>query len=595
MSVKFSNNAVTTLSADISAGATSFTVASATPFPTLASGDWTYVSLTSEVVKIDTISGNTFELFENDTVQSPHTSGESVELRMTAELLNDFAEDTESLPLAGGTMTGDVSLGDNVKAKFGAGNDLQIYHDGSNSIVDDVGDGDLILKGSSKVKILGSNSETMASFSKNGAVSLFYDSGTYATAKLATTSTGVDVTGKVNGLEINTTATSNLGLGTGAVDAITTGDYNVGVGDNALTANTTGNSNTANGFYALRFNTTGNNNTASGRNALYNNTTGASNTANGYQALTENTTGNNNTASGYRSLYANTTGANNVASGYQALNANTTGSSNDANGYWALNANTTGSENTAIGSLSLANNTTGSKNSAVGEASLYSNTTGDNNTTAGKNSLRNNTSGYRNTASGGNSLYANTTGYNNTASGYDSFSGVTTGYNNSGLGRWSGTSNSPSGNVTTGSNIICLGDSAITALYCADTSISSSDGRDKTDVEDFTAGLDFITQMRPVTYRWDKRTSYLTKENQDPLSIVPDGTHKKPKQHIGFISQEVQALEQALGFATDKDNELICNTNEDATAMGLKYERLVPILVNAIKELSAKVEALENA
>ena len=98
--------------------------------------------------------------------------------------------------------------------------------------------------------------------------------------------------------------------------------------------------------------------------------------------------------------------------------------------------------------------------------------------------------------------------------------------------------------------------------------------------------------MRPVTYRWDKRTDYLDDDNTDPLSITPDGTHKKPKQHIGFISQEVQALEQALGFATDKDNELICNTNEDDTAMGLKYERLVPVLVNAIKELSAENKAL---
>jgi hypothetical protein len=35
------------------------------------------------------------------------------------------------LATAGGTMTGNLSLGDNVKAQFGAGNDLQIYHDGS--------------------------------------------------------------------------------------------------------------------------------------------------------------------------------------------------------------------------------------------------------------------------------------------------------------------------------------------------------------------------------------------------------------------------------------------------------------------------------
>ena len=42
-------------------------------------------------------------------------------------------------------------------------------------------------------------------------------------------------------------------------------------------------------------------------------------------------------------------------------------------------------------------------------------------------------------------------------------------------------------------------------------------------------------------------------------------------------------------------NQLFCNLNEDDTAMGLRYERFVPLLVNAIQELSAKVTALENA
>ena len=46
-----------------------------------------------------------------------------------------------------GTVTADgLSLGDNDKATFGAGNDLEIYHDGSASYIVDVGTGDLTLQ-----------------------------------------------------------------------------------------------------------------------------------------------------------------------------------------------------------------------------------------------------------------------------------------------------------------------------------------------------------------------------------------------------------------------------------------------------------------
>jgi hypothetical protein len=194
-------------------------------------------------------------------------------------------------------------------------------------------------------------------------------------------------------------------------------------------------------------------------------------------------------------------------------------------------------------------------------------------------------------------------GSKNTVVGYQagyniSSTQAATGYNNMCLGYYSGYSSSPSGSITTGSNIICLGDNSIGALYCADTSISSSDGRDKTDVEDFTAGLDWIEAMRPITYHWDKRSWY-TEYDEETGEITsentPDGTHKKDKKHIGFIAQEVLAIEQANGFASDKNNMLTVNMNEDDTAYGMKYERLVPVLVNAIKELSAKVKVLEAA
>ena len=48
-----------------------------------------------------------------------------------------------SLASTGGTMTGNMDFNDNVKARFGTGDDLEIYHDGSHSYIKDVGTGNL--------------------------------------------------------------------------------------------------------------------------------------------------------------------------------------------------------------------------------------------------------------------------------------------------------------------------------------------------------------------------------------------------------------------------------------------------------------------
>jgi len=78
-----------------------------------------------------------------------------------------------SLPKAGGTMTGDTGHADNVKAKFGAGDDLQIYHDGGHSRIKDVGTGNLVLAASTSVNIDGANGTNIAHFYESG-VSRFY-------------------------------------------------------------------------------------------------------------------------------------------------------------------------------------------------------------------------------------------------------------------------------------------------------------------------------------------------------------------------------------------------------------------------------------
>ena len=114
--------------------------------------------------------------------------------------MNQGVATTDSPTFAAATVTGEITanggiaLGDNDTATFGAGDDLQIYHDGSASRIVDSGTGGLTLQADANVVIQNSaGTETKAEFTTDGGVNLYYDNA----AKLATTSTGIDVTGNM--------------------------------------------------------------------------------------------------------------------------------------------------------------------------------------------------------------------------------------------------------------------------------------------------------------------------------------------------------------------------------------------------------------
>jgi len=84
--------------------------------------------------------------------------------------------------------------GDNRKLKFGAGNDLEIYHDGSNSFINETGTGSLIQQASAHfIRQGGTNNTNNAIMILSGSVSLFHNN----VSKLETTSTGIDVSGAI--------------------------------------------------------------------------------------------------------------------------------------------------------------------------------------------------------------------------------------------------------------------------------------------------------------------------------------------------------------------------------------------------------------
>ena len=112
----------------------------------------------------------------------------------------------------------DVTFADSSKAIFGAGSDLQIYHDGSNSYITEQGTGQLLIStNGTTIDLLASGAEYMARFIQNGQSEIYYDSA----KKLETTSTGIDVTGSVVSDGLTVDGASKLKAGSTSTPADT--------------------------------------------------------------------------------------------------------------------------------------------------------------------------------------------------------------------------------------------------------------------------------------------------------------------------------------------------------------------------------------
>jgi hypothetical protein len=252
---------------------------------------------------------------------------------------------------------------------------------------------------------------------------------------------------------------------------------------------------------------------------------------------------------GYAALDASTTGADNTAIGYNALTAaSTSGSYNTAVGKDSLEGNTTGTFNTGVGQRSGESITTATKNTMIGNYTGASLTTGDYNLCIGSDT----------NVSASNGTYQFVLGYSTTAYGNSSFT----------VGE------------TTTDSYMALGGTSWSAI---------SDRRYKKDIETAKAGLDFINDLRPVTYRWKTKgeipsDSRHYEENSDEI-------FRDDKHNHGFIAQEVK--EAMDNHADIKDGFKMWNEADDGF-QDIADGYLVPMLVKAIQELSAQVEELKS-
>lgn len=275
-----------------------------------------------------------------------------------------------------------------------------------------------------------------------------------------------------------------------------------------------------------------------------------------------------NTAVGYQAINASATGTNNTAVGYQAMYANTTGTSNVAMGYLSLDANTTGTQNTSIGVSALTNNTTGGSNVAVGVSALEASTTGASNTAIGENAGAGITTGQYNNIIGSRNTTLTTGEYNIQIGRFANASASSVSYS-----LMINTDNTARTDKGSSSGFIFVGGSIYQGNNSAAWAITS-DARLKKNIVNNTTGLDAINaiQVRNFEYRTADEITDLPKDQAVDVQGI----------QLGAIAQEIQAILPE------------CVKTESTGVMSVDTTNLTWYLINAVKELNAKITALEN-
>lgn len=250
-----------------------------------------------------------------------------------------------------------------------------------------------------------------------------------------------------------------------------------------------------------------------------------------------------------------------VALGSSALRANLGGNYNVAIGEEALMTTTMGGSNTAVGSYTLRTNLIGASNTAVGFGTLSKNTA-HNNTAVGAQAFRNVTTGTLNTAIGNNAGFTNDSGNQNVFLGAYADAGLPDLTNAIAIGYQA--------NVNANDKAV-IGNASVSTIGGYGAWTNYSDRRLKEDiVYSQRLGLNFINHLKTASY------SYRDDRNK--------------RRRDGLIAQDVQDILKNLGISFSG----LVEDNDAQKTLNLSYAEFVIPLINAVQELSRRIEYLEK-
>jgi len=251
--------------------------------------------------------------------------------------------------------------------------------------------------------------------------------------------------------------------------------------------------------------------------------------------------------------------------------------------------------------------TTGTANTAIGDAAYITEADGDENTAIGSQALKLNQS-----ASNENTMIGSKAGFGNGSSA-TTFGGCTfVGRNTGNSGRSStfatlvGRNVDQSGaavnaEIVLGSNLVGGGTNTVrvgtaagnATIDCngSDTSwAASSDSRLKTDVATCAVGLDFIKDLRPITFKWNTKDAVANTLPQYDADKSEPVYGSGQIQH-GFLAQEVKT---AIDAHSGLKNGFTMWSEDPNGTQQVAPAALIPMLVKAIQELEARIAVLEG-
>ncbi len=122
-------------------------------------------------------------------------------------------------------------------------------------------------------------------------------------------------------------------------------------------------------------------------------------------------------------------------------------------------------------------------------------------------------------------------------------------------------------------------------VLLANSPIVFSDRRLKTDIQPLLEPLTKLSQLRGVSYIWnnsiDSRFSFISNDD---------------KRHIGMIAQEVKDIYPELVEEISENGKIfVTKEDNDDVYLGVRYPEMIPILVEAVKEMNERIDTLITA